>query len=153
MKRLWILWLSLLLGVLMSSFAAAWEFDMKGDYEWRFRYLGRTGDSDFFGNMKVQDASLPFAGPGASQMIGLAGPNLFGRGQVPSVAADFGNVVTLARGGFSESGSDAHYREQRITFSPHITINKAVHFHSTFTLGGYRNKVDRSATGVGLPPL
>ncbi len=132
--------------------AASWEFEMTGEYEWRFRYLGRTGDADLFGNMRVQDASLPFAGPGASPMIGFAGPNLYGRGQVASTAADFGGQVTVSRGGFSESGSDAHYRDQRITLSPHISVNKAIHFHSVFTIGGYRNKYDRSTTGVGIPP-
>ncbi len=33
--------------------AEAWEFKMTGEYEWRFRYLGRLGDRDLFGLMKL----------------------------------------------------------------------------------------------------
>jgi hypothetical protein len=132
--------------LICPTFGVAWEFKMTGEYEWRFRYLGRLGDRDLFGIMRLQDQGGP--------LIGFAGPNIFGRGSVQSVpsfnASNAG--MRLTRGGFSESGSDAHYLEQRITLYPEINVNRAILFRSALTIGGYRNKFHRSTAGVGLPP-
>ncbi len=125
--------------------AEAWEFKMTGEYEWRFRYLGRLGDKDLFGRMKLQDLGGP--------LIGLAGPNIYGRGFGSNTPFFRASNVRIVRTGFSETDPDAHYLEQRITLFPKIFVNEAIEFHSVFTIGGYRNKFDRTATGVGLPPF
>lgn len=139
--------LSILFVLVRPPYANAWEFKTKGEYEWRFRYLGRLGtDRDLFGRMRLQDQGGP--------LMGFAGPNMFGRGAVPSTASFNANNagVRLTRGGFSETAPDAQYLEQRITFYPEINVNNAILFRSALTIGGYRNKFDRSGNGVGRPP-
>ena len=51
MKRLWFIALAMLVIVSFGSIALAWEFNMKGEAEWRFRYWLRTGNNDIFGPM------------------------------------------------------------------------------------------------------
>ncbi|AFM23274.1 hypothetical protein [Desulfomonile tiedjei] len=58
----------LLAGLLLVAFAApafAWEFSMKGEWEYRFRYFGRTGDKDLFGQQFASE-------------VGFAGQNIYG---------------------------------------------------------------------------
>jgi hypothetical protein len=65
MKKFWTI---LLAGLLLVAFAApafAWEFSMKGEWEYRFRYFGRTGDKDLFGQQFASE-------------VGFAGQNIYG---------------------------------------------------------------------------
>lgn len=146
MKRLGcLLVLVVAMGILVAH-ASAWEFSMRGEWEWRFRYLGRLGtDKDLFGMMHLQDHGGP--------LVGFAGPNIYGRGVGSNTPAVNAGAVRIVRGGYSASDSDAHYRDQRVTFRPHLRVNPAIDFHSRFTIGGYRNKFDQTASGVGIPPL
>ena len=140
----------------LAATSGAWEFSMSGEFEWRFRYFGRLGGyDDLFGNMLLQDAGGP--------LMGFAGPNLWGRGAIVTGPADSGSNVRIVRGGFSESDSDAHYNDQRLSLYPKLVVNKAVSFTGLITFGGYRNKYHRSdgtggqlnnlPSGVGVPPF
>ena len=93
---------------------------MTGEYEWSFRYLGRLGDKDLFGRMKLQDEGGP--------LIGLAGPNIYGRGVGSNTPFFRAANVRIVRTGFSQTDPDAHYLEQRITLFPVISVNKAIQF-------------------------
>lgn len=42
---------AILVAVALATQAHAWEFTMKGDWEWRYRYWTRTGNHDIFGEM------------------------------------------------------------------------------------------------------
>ncbi len=120
---------TLLAGMLVLAIVApavAWEFDMKGEYEYRFKYFARMGNSDLFGSVAAQDS-------GAVPFIGLAGPNTWNNGAVINPPTNTGglvgtlfsgvftppfNGVAITRGGFSKYGSDAHYSDNRLTLYP-----------------------------------
>jgi hypothetical protein len=154
--------------VALSVFAAvapalAWEFDLKGEYENRFRYFGRTGDTDLFGTVPLQEANVD-PNTGGSVFIGFAGPNIYGTGNLASVPGDAANasnpalaqiladppvgVITpannssmvITRGGFSRWGSDAIYNDSKFTLRPVFKLNPAVKIFGVYTIGGMRNK-------------
>jgi len=141
--------LALMVAVLLvAGFAAtalAWEFEMTGSWENRLRYFGRTGNNDLFGIASLQDA-------GAGTFVGFAGPSTWGRGAVAPANADNSNIV-ITRGGFSTWGSDAAIHDQKMTLIPTIKVNPAIRVHGVYTVGGYRNKYNQTAGGVGVPPF
>jgi hypothetical protein len=152
--------------VLVAGFTAqalAWEFEMKGEYEHRYRYFGRTGGTDLFGNVALQENTGIF--------VGFAGPNIYGTGNIAAIAADSasslspglsfnlpsslfglpigvpwggGSAMRITRGGFSRWGSDASYNDARLTFRPTIRLNPAVRVSAVYTIGGMRNKYKRN---------
>ena len=85
------------------------------------------GDKDLFGRMKLQDQGGP--------LVGLSGPNIYGRGFGSNTPSFNSGQIKLVRGGFSESYPDAHYLEQRITLCPELIVNKAIRVNSVFTVG------------------
>ncbi len=132
----------------------AWEFSIKGDYEYRFRYFGRTGDTDLFGQASLQENTGIF--------IGFAGPNIYGTGNLAAVPGDAANSsnpalarfrwqcglcspttnasMRITRGGFSRWGSDARYNDSRFTLRPMFRLNPAIRVFGVYTIGGMRNK-------------
>jgi hypothetical protein len=168
--------LGLLLGALTGP-ALAWEFELAGEYEFRFRYFARTGDLDLFGNAALQEG-IPFPPPGGSAgpFIGFAGPNIYGTGNLASVPGDSANSVNpalnnlpvlgglspgltfplassyrITRGGFSRFGSDALYNDSRLTIKPRVRINRAARLDATYTIGGMRNKYKQNNVADFLP--
>lgn len=160
MKRLLTVLTAVLLLVAVSAPVWAWEFEMKGEYENRFRYFGRTGDKDLFGLASLQDNQLP---NGASTFVGFAGPTIYGTGNLAPRLADnsnqvLGGFMSITRGGFSRWGSDAYYNDSRLTLRPVIRVNPAIRVHGVYTVGGMRNKyrqtgADNFGNGLGAAPL
>ena len=70
MKRCLRVALAALLLVAVTVPAIAWEFELKGQHEYRMRYWARTGSNDLFGLAPAQENS------GVS--VGFSGPNLWG---------------------------------------------------------------------------
>lgn len=163
----------LLAGLLIVAFAApafAWEFNMKGEYEHRVRYLGRAGNIDLFGIASLQDTATiaNTAGlPVETNTVGFAGPTLYNRGVVTAWASDSssllssgrarpaagqaasgGPVLLITRGGFSKAQSDALYNDQRLTLYPELRINPAIKVETVLDFGGYRNKYFQSGDGI-----
>jgi len=97
--------------------AFGWEFKLKGEAEWRYRYISRTGPGDLFGN-----ADMAQANPNGTS-IGLAGPQ---------------NMAVRLEG-YSSKGSDAAYAQQRLFLYPDIRVNRAVRLRGIFTLQGNVN--------------
>ncbi len=58
MKRFGLIGLIALLAICAAAPAFAWEFSMKGDWEWRYRYWTRTGQNDIFGQMDGTNVNL-----------------------------------------------------------------------------------------------
>lgn len=169
----------LLAGLLIAAFgtpALAWEFSMKGEYEYRFRYFGRTGDTDLFGIASLQDTAG--GAVAAPTFVGFAGPTLYNRGRIPATNMPSSNNVMngspgvvdaftgapaqllITRGGFSRWGSDALYNDSRLTMYPEIKVNPAVRISAVLNIGGYRNKyfqnfgVDSNGIdSIGTPPF
>ncbi len=146
-------------GLLLVAFTApvfAWEFGMKGEYEYRFRYLGRTGPNDLFGKASVQNGPLPAnlfdvgnpvvpiipVGSAGLSFVGFAGPNIYGTGAAVTVPDDTPGTsgMFITRGGYSRYNSDALYDDQRLTLYPEIRVNPAIRVHGVYTVGGMRNK-------------
>ena len=149
----------------MDGSVSAWEFNLRGEYEFRFHYFARTGDLDLFGNAALQESipsPLPYSTTGP--FIGFAGPSIYGTGNLASMASDSANSLNpainyitvmanpigiqvpqatgmrITRGGFSRFGSDAFYNDSRLTLRPRIRINRAVRIDAVYTIGGMRNK-------------
>ncbi len=150
-----------LAGILIAIVAApafAWEFSMKGEQEWRFRFFTRSGPNDLFGRNA------------GNVDIGFAGANIYGHGGTALVAPLAATAPTagsagmrIVRGGFSFQGPDAFYNDSRLTLFPDIRVNPAIRTFGVYTIGGYRNKYRQwndmfqgaavAPWGVGTPPF
>ncbi|MDA8405716.1 MAG: hypothetical protein M0T73_02505 [Deltaproteobacteria bacterium] len=144
MKRLWIGILATLLVIVGVVPAFAWEFTLEGQYEWRFRYLGRVnGSQDLFGDMRFQDSPLNTT----NTTIGFAGLNMW-RGYnggtvdnpIPMQTGFGGSNLRIVRSGLSFADGDASLYDMRMTFKPVLNINKAVYFISNVDLAGMQHK-------------
>jgi hypothetical protein len=108
-------------GLLVAVFSApalAWEFSMKGEFEYQFRYISRTGPDDLFGNADYAQNVHPTA-----TTIGFAGPN--------------GGAVLVE--GHSTKGADAAYTLQRLYLYPQLRVNKALRWRGVYSLSGNLN--------------
>lgn len=150
-----------LVGLLVAAIAVpalAWEFSLKGEQEWRFRYFSRTGPNDLFG-----------CGSNGYD-IGFAGANIYGHNNAASlvtpqaVTAPTGSAagMRIVRGGYSFAGPDAFYNDSRLTLYPEIRVNAAIRSYGVYNIGGYRNKYRQwndvalapaAQAGVGTPPF
>ena len=144
MKRLWIGILATLLVITGMAPAFAWEFNMSGQFEWRYRYLGRAnGYQDLFGDMRFQDSPLNTTGT----VTGFSGLNMW-RGfnggpaanQIPMPTGYGGSNLRIVRSGFSFADGDASAYDQRMTFSPNLRVNQAIEFIMNVDLAGIRQK-------------
>lgn len=129
-----------LCGVLLAADADAWEFRMKGEFEYRLRYWGRTGPLDLFGDARAQDTTP------ITSFIGFAGPNYYQSGTTRPIASSnaLSANVQIERGGFSVYGSDAHITDMKLTLYPLIRINAAMTLYATLNFGGFRHKYSQS---------
>ena len=107
MKKLWLGILATLLLAMFVAPAFAWEFDMNGQFEWRFRYFGRAnGYQDLFGDMRFQDNILN----GTGALVGFSGLNMWRGFNGGTLAAPKqmntgfnGGQLRIVRGGFSNA--------------------------------------------------
>ena len=141
MKKLWFGLLATLLLTIFVVPAFAWEFNMSGQFEWRYRYLGRAnGYQDLFGDMRFQDSPLNTTG----ELIGFAGPNFWrgynGNNANPMATNSWGSLIRVVKGGFSFADSDASEYDQRMTFVPTIRVNNAIRFEMNMDLASIRQK-------------
>lgn len=136
-----ILGVSLLLSMVPSAFA--WEFDMKGDFEYRIRYFSRTGPKDLFGIATLQNTT-------AGTYIGFAGPSYYqlGAGQPLSNSDAPTAGVIIGRGDFSKWGCDAKVADMRMRLYPTIRINEAMEAYLTLNIGGFRHKYSMNRSDV-----
>jgi hypothetical protein len=117
MKRFWKMSLAVLLISAVSAPAFAWEFTMTGEWEYRMRYIGRTGGTDLFGRSDLQNAFVPNPAGGApgtplgsNAGIGLAGPNIYNRspaGTSPVNGSNLPTGPTAVTGAFLSDTSNA----------------------------------------------
>jgi hypothetical protein len=149
MKKLWFGLLATLLLTVFVVPAFAWELQMTGQFEWRFRYFGRaSGYADLFGNAQFQDSTQNNTG----MIVGFAGPNIYrgyngqtygGAGLAAPAAmqtASNSSLMRIVKGGFSYADSDAYAHDQRMTFNPILKVNNAISFYCNMDLASIRNK-------------
>lgn len=119
MKRLYGI---LMLTLMVAAFAApamAWEFGMKGDWEWRYRYWTRMGDNDIFGRVDPNVVNL-----------GVNHLNTFPSGGTNNAGgANFGVLA-----GENNFGSDMSFTDNRMTLYPKLKVNKAMSVEASVNL-------------------
>lgn len=144
MKRFWLLTMAAVLVAAFTVPAFAWEYSMSGEFQYRFRYLGRTGSQDLFGNAEFQNNPLNAPTVVANGgLIGFAGPNFFRGYNGGTTAMNTGydaNQVRIVRGGFSLSGSDGYANDQKMKIVPTIRINNAHRLHGVIDFASYRQR-------------
>lgn len=154
---------TLLIAVMLPGWSAipafGWEVALRGEYENRLRWFGRTGTNDLFGMASAQELAQ------GAVLVGLAGPNIYNTGALPTVPAPTSNFLLnlgnstgrqmlITRGGFSSSGSNALINDSRLTLWPTIRVNGAVQVRGVLNIGGFRNKYSQNAgTNAIIPPL
>ncbi|MDA8405714.1 MAG: hypothetical protein M0T73_02495 [Deltaproteobacteria bacterium] len=144
MKKLWFGILATLLLAVFVAPAFAWDFSTMGQFEWRYRYIGRAnGYQDLFGDMRLQDNPL-LTFPAGTGPIGFAGPNFWRGYNGPNggamTTASWGSSVKVVRAGFAFADADASEYDQRMTFLPEIRINNAIRLRGNIDLASIRQK-------------
>jgi hypothetical protein len=120
-----------IVALLLSAIAVpafAWEFSMKGDAEWRYRYWTRTGDNDIFG---YQDGSQVYLG--INHLKTYPTSNIQNApGTAPAVTGASGLFGVLA--GENCYGKEMSFVDYRVTLYPKIQVNKAVSLEGSLNL-------------------
>jgi hypothetical protein len=102
MKKTLAFALAALMMAAFASYSFAYEFELKGEYEWRFRWFERLGNQDLFGNAAAQDSTAVDGTTGTNTHVGLAGPNIY-------TQANLDSSITLASASAVGPGSIASY--------------------------------------------
>ena len=119
MKRFGLIGLIALLAICTAAPAFAWEFTMKGDWEWRYRYWTRTGQNDIFGQMD-----------GTNVNLGINHLSVFPTAATTNrMSANFGVLA-----GQNNFGCDMSLTDNRGTIYPKIKVNKAISVESSVNL-------------------
>jgi hypothetical protein len=123
MKRIGVIGLTgvALVMLLAASWAPvfAWEIDLKGETEWRYRYWTRTGNNDIFGQM---DANAVY--------LGINHLQTFPTWATTNRAS--GTFGVLA--GENRFGADMCLNDYRMTIFPKIVVNKAISVEASVNL-------------------
>jgi hypothetical protein len=106
----------------MATQAAAWEFSMKGDWEWRYRYWTRTGNSDIFGRMDDTHVNL-----GINHLV------VFPTGATTN-RINSGNFGGGVLAGENNYGADMSLNDNRMTIFPKIKVNPAISVEASMNL-------------------
>jgi len=114
MRRWHVVYTAVLAAILMATQAAAWEFSMKGDWEWRYRYWTRTGNNDIFGQMDDTHVNL-----GINHLV------VFPTGATTNRinSSNFGGGVLAGENNY---GADMTLTDNRMTIFPKIKVNPAI---------------------------
>jgi hypothetical protein len=119
MKRFVIIGLIAFLAVCATAPAFAWEYSMKGDWEWRYRYWTRTGQNDIFGEMNATQVNL-----------GLNHLYLWPTAATTNrMSSTFGVLA-----GQNNYGCDMSMTDNRATIFPKIKVNKAISVEASVNL-------------------
>ncbi|MGC9030171.1 MAG: hypothetical protein ACP5LD_10920 [Desulfomonilaceae bacterium] len=119
MKRVWFMTAVMtVLAAAMLSQALAWEFSMKGDYEWRYRYWTRTGKQDIFGEMDDTHVNL-----GINHLVVF--PTRATTNRINTNGFGFSSPGGVLAGD-NNYGADMTLTDNRMTIYPKITVNPAI---------------------------
>ncbi|MFC1836062.1 hypothetical protein ACFL2Q_15305, partial [Thermodesulfobacteriota bacterium] len=110
-----------ILGMAVVTPAIAWEFQMSGLSEWRFRYLTRTGQKDVFGTMDANSVNL-----GINHLSTFPTSATRNKG---SGSKGFGVLS-----GENNFGSDMSATEYKLGLFPSIIVNRAMKLNAGINL-------------------
>lgn len=119
MRRIWLLLTATLLVAVVAAPSFAWEFKLKGDSEWRYRYWTRLGSNDLFGLM---DSNAVDLGINHLQVFPTAGTT-------NGLGGAFG-----VQAGTNRYGGEMMLNDFRMTLYPTIKVNKAISLSASVNL-------------------
>lgn len=119
MKRIGLAGLIAVLAVCFTAPAFAWEFSMKGEWEWRYRYWSRLGQDDIFGKMDANRVNL-----GLNHLYLWPGNSTTNR-----MSSTYGVLA-----GQNNYGADMSLTDNRATIYPKIKVNKAISLEASVNL-------------------
>jgi hypothetical protein len=123
-NRVWLLGAILGLAILMlTGPASAWEFNMKGSFNWEYEYITQLGRSGFFGPYDV-DANAAGLGNSLNGWLGAQA-----------------NDITV-------SGSDGAWNTQYMELWPEIRFNPAVRVRGLYRIGQWWTGAVTSPSGT-----
>ncbi len=105
--------------VAVAAPACSWEFSMKGEVEWRYRYWTRTGNNDIFGSMDSDSVNL-----GVNHLLTFPTTGTTNLG-----SSTFGVIA-----GENRYGADMNLQDYRMTIFPMITVNPAIEVAASLNL-------------------
>ncbi|HTY23646.1 MAG TPA: hypothetical protein VMC85_10980 [Desulfomonilaceae bacterium] len=113
--------LSLAILITIATFAPSysWDFSMRGEAEWRYRYWTRTGNDDIFGTMDSQSVNL-----GLNHLLTFPTTGTTNVG-----SSTFGVIA-----GENRYGADMSLLDYRMTIYPTIKINPAIEVTASVNL-------------------
>ena len=117
MKRFVLIGLAILVIASLTAPVFAWEFSMKGETEYRYRYWTRTGNNDIFGSM----GGTVDLGLNHLQTFPTTAQTTRGGGQPFGSTAFFGVLA-----GQNNFGSDMQLNDYRMTLYPKFVVNPAI---------------------------
>jgi hypothetical protein len=112
----------------MVAPAFAWEMEMKGDVEWRYRYWLRTGNNDIFGNMSGTNPAN-----GVQVNLGINHLSLFPL-SATTTRITVGNPTIGVVAGQNRYGAEMNAVEYRMTVFPKIKVNPAIDVSASVNL-------------------
>jgi hypothetical protein len=118
MRRFVFIGLAFLVVLSLSAPVFAWEFSMKGETEWRYRYWTRTGNQDIFGTM--------------SDSVNLGINHLQTFPTTATTNRGSGTFGVLA--GENRFGADMQLTDYRMTIFPKINVNPAIEITASVNL-------------------
>ena len=118
MKRYGLIWLAILVITSLPAPGFAWEFSLKGETEWRYRYWTRTGNQDIFGTM--------------SDSVNLGINHLQTFPTTATTNRGSGTFGVLA--GENRFGPDMQLTDYRMTIFPKIIVNPAIEITASVNL-------------------
>ncbi len=119
MKRIGVICLIALVAICAAAPAFAWEFAMKGDWEWRYRYWTRIGSNDIFGYMDGTNVNL-----GLNHIYNFPTAATTNR-----MAANYGILS-----GQNNYGPEMTLTDTRATIFPKIKANNAIDIEASVNL-------------------
>ena len=125
MKRFVLIGLAILVIASLTAPVFAWEFSMKGETEYRYRYWTRTGNNDIFGSM----GGTVDLGINQLQTFPTTAQTTRGGGQAFGATATFGVLA-----GQNRFGSDMQLNDYRMTLYPTIKVNPAIEVTASVNL-------------------
>ncbi len=110
----------------LSTQVFAWEFNMKGDWEWRYRYWTRTGNQDIFGEMDDTQVNL-----GINHLVVF--PTRATTNRINTAGFGF-NAPGGVLAGENNYGADMTLTDNRMTIFPKIKVNPAISVDASINL-------------------
>lgn len=121
--------ISLLLGALGEE-SFAWEFNLQGNFTWKYDAYSQMGPKGFFGPYNTDAANNPL-GYGGSQ------------GSAASMNGWLGHEI-----GQISSGSDMALATIYATFEPQIRLNEAVRIRGSYRIGSWADPLAPVSAGA-----